>query len=108
MGGVVVDDQRARVAARSWAARRVRGQHSHRNARGELAALARLTADAELAAQQMRELPGDCQTKPGAAEATRGTTVDLRKCFEQERLLRGADADAGVDHGQLELALFVA
>ena len=67
-----------------------------RQIEGEGAADALLAFDIELAAQQARDLAADRQPQPGAAVAPRGAGVGLLERFEDQLLLVGRDADAGV------------
>src|SRR5262245_28495672 len=59
-------------------------------------ALAWLARHCHVAAHHARELAGDGQSEPGAAEALRGGCFGLRKFCEQLRLLFGGHPDAGV------------
>src|SRR6185436_7900075 len=66
----------------------------------EGAALARRALDADLAAEQPRELAADGEPEPGAAVLPAGSAVGLLKGLEDEPLLLRRDADAGVDDGE--------
>src|SRR6185503_20542147 len=64
----------------------------------EGAALPRRARDADLAAEQAGELAADRQAEPRAAVLAAGRAVGLLEGFENEPLLVGRDADAGVHH----------
>ena len=73
-----------------------------RQAQSEAAAAAELRFHLHFATHQVRQLLADEQPQPGAAEAARGGHVGLREGLEQAADLLGAQADAGVDDGQLQ------
>ena len=58
--------------------------------------------DDEIAAHHARELAGDGEAEPGAAEALRGRGIGLGELLEQLRLLLRRHADAGIGHGELD------
>ena len=62
----------------------------------ERAADARLAAQLDLAAEQVRQLAADRQAKPGAAVFAAGRCIGLLERLEDDALLLGLDADAGV------------
>ena len=77
------------------------GLHRHlhvreRQVQRERAALPRLALDADLAAEEARELAADRQAEPCSAVATRGGAVGLLEGLEDELLLVLRDAEAGV------------
>ena len=58
-----------------------------------------LLREADLAAEQVRELAADREAEAGAAVLAAGAGVGLLERLEDELLLLGRDADAGVgDH----------
>ena len=70
-----------------------------RQVQRERAALARLAAEADLAAEQGRELAADREAEAGAAVLAARAGVGLLERLEDQLLLLGRDADAGVgDH----------
>src|SRR5262249_35023132 len=64
----------------------------------EDAALARRADDANFAAQQPRDLAADREAEPRAAEFAAGRPVGLLEGLEDDPLLFGRNADAGVAH----------
>ena len=74
-----------------------RGLVVERQVQREGAALARHARDADLAAEQACELAADGQAEAGAAVLAAGGAVGLLERLEDEALLVGRDADAGVD-----------
>ena len=73
-----------------------------RQAHREHRAFARLARHGHVAAHHARELAGDGEAEPGAAEALRGRRIGLGELLEQLRLLLSRHADAGVGDGQLD------
>ena len=55
-----------------------------------------LAREADLAAQQRRQLAADRQAEAGAAVLAAGARVGLLERLEDQLLLLGRDADAGV------------
>ena len=64
----------------------------------EGAALPRRAVHADLAAQEPRQLAADREPEAGAAVLAAGGAVGLLEGLEDQALLVGRDADAGVDH----------
>src|SRR6185312_4864962 len=64
----------------------------------ERTALARRALDANLAAEQARDLAADRQAEAGAAVLAAGRAVGLLERLEDELLLVARNADAGVAH----------
>jgi len=73
-----------------------------RQAHSEYRALSRLARYRHVAAHHARELAGDGQTEPGAAEALSGRRIGLAELLEQLGLLLRCHADAGVGDGELD------
>ena len=95
VGRVVIDDQQpltGKVGDIGLARRR----HREGETEPEPGTHARFAAQADFAAHQLRQPAGDTQTQAGAAEAAAGGAVGLDEGLEQQRLLVGGDADAGV------------
>jgi hypothetical protein len=69
----------------------------------EAAALAQDAVGAGLAAHQARQVGGDGEAQPGAAEAPGGGGVGLLEGPEEARQGLGLDADAGVDDLEAQL-----
>ena len=59
----------------------------------------------DLAAEQPRQVARDRQAEPGAAELAVGGAVRLAERLEDQLLLLGGDADAGVAHRELHVAV---
>src|SRR5207253_1637187 len=55
-------------------------------------------AQLDLAAEQVRQLAADRETKPGAAVTAAGAGVGLLEGLEDDPLLFRQDADAGIRH----------
>src|SRR5262249_51029814 len=68
----------------------------------EYRALAHLARNRHIAAHQARELAGDGQPEPGAAEALRSRGIGLGELLEQFGLLLRCHTDPGVGHGKLD------
>src|SRR5262249_6258751 len=66
--------------------------------RVERAPLSRLADQTDFAPQEAGQLAADSQTQTGAAVATARAGVGLLKRFENDLLLVGRNADAGVGH----------
>ena len=107
----VVDDEHAHAAQRVFAGRSRRVlQRRECLRRGdrefqldpELAADARRTLQADLAAQEVGQPLDDGKPKPRAAEPPRDRRIGLSERREQERLYVGRNADAGVSHSEAE------
>src|SRR6185369_10691390 len=76
-----------------------------RQIKREGAALADRAAELDFTAQEARELAADGETEAGAADLAAGRGVGLLERFEDDLLLLGRDADAGIgdfegDHGR--------
>src|SRR6185437_15630754 len=83
-------------------AARVRGPDIvERQVEGEGAAAAGDAAEADLAAEQVRQLATDGKPQAGAAVLTRRTGVGLLERLEDDALLLGWDADARIAHREL-------
>jgi len=65
----------------------------------ERRSLAHLAFETNVAAEQLREPPRDCQTQPSAAlhRVSTGAGVDLFKFLEDPRLIGRRDSNASVD-----------
>ncbi len=57
-----------------------------------------------IAPQQMRQVARDRQAQPGAAVLAMGAAIGLAEGFEDELMLVGPDADAGIAHGEGDAA----
>src|SRR3989442_9980304 len=69
------------------------GNRQHQRKR---AALARIARELELAAEEPRQLATDREPEPGAAVLAAGAAVGLLERLEDDSLLVGRDADAGI------------
>ena len=68
----------------------------------ERAAAARHAGQADLAAEQMRQLAADGETEARAAVLARGAGVGLLERLEDDPLLLRRNADAGIAHRELD------
>jgi hypothetical protein len=73
-----------------------------RQAHCEHRPLARLARHRHVATRHARELAGDGEAEPGAAEALRGGGISLAELLEQFRLLFRGQTYAGVGDGELD------
>ena len=71
-----------------------------RQVQRERAARAGLAGEADLAAEQVRELARDCEAEAGAAVLAARACIRLLERLEDQLLLLRRDADAGVGHGE--------
>ena len=69
-----------------------------RQVKREGAALARRAAQLDFAAEQVGQFAADGEAEPGAAVFAAGAGVGLLECLEDDLLLLGRDADAGIGH----------
>ena len=74
----------------------------------ERAAAARHAREADLTAEQVRKLAADGKTQARAAVLARRAGVGLLERLEDDPLLLGRDADAGIAHGELDHRLRLA
>src|SRR5262244_2552549 len=79
-----------------------------RQAHGEHRTFARLARHRHVAAHHARELAGDGEPEPSAAETLRGRGISLAELPEQFCLLLRCHADAGVGDGELDEAAAIA
>ena len=70
--------------------------YDDRQVQRERAALARRADQPDLAAEQRRQLAADGEAETGAAVLAAGAGVGLLERLEDQPLLLGRDADAGV------------
>src|ERR1019366_8137181 len=68
----------------------------------EGAALAQVTLEREIPAEQTREVARDREPEPGAAEAPVRGAVGLAEGLEDRLVLLRRDPDPGVAHGELD------
>src|SRR5262245_47516266 len=86
--------------SRRW--RRARNKwRSDRQAHRKERALTRLARHPHIAAHHTRELAGDGEAEPRAAETLCGSFIRLAELLEQLRLLLSRHADAGIGDGHL-------
>src|SRR6516164_6278805 len=78
-----------------------------RQAHGEHRTFARLARHRDVAAHHARELAGDGEPEPSAAETLRGRGISLAELLEQLRLLLRGHADAAVGDRKLDPAASV-
>src|SRR5260221_9351431 len=78
------------------------GWRATRQAYGEHRPFARFARHGHVAAHHARELAGNGEPKPGAAEALGGRGIGLAELLEQLCLLLRGHADAGVGDGKLD------
>ncbi len=95
---------RSAAAASASPGERARIGDGQSQREAERAALARRALDADRAAHQPDDAVRDGQAEAGAAEAPRRRAVLLGERLEDEGLLVGGDADAGVVDGEAQRA----
>ena len=106
VGGVVIDHEHRQVVQPFRLRRRRPGHRAVRQAEAgrevEGAALADRALDPDPAAHHLHQLRGDGQAQAGAAVLARGGGVGLGEGLEDQPLLFGRDADAGVAHLEMQ------
>jgi hypothetical protein len=78
------------------------GRRAARQAHHEYRPFARFARHGDVATHHARELAGDGEPKPGAAEALSGRRIGLGEFFEQLCLLLLGHADAGIGDSELD------
>src|SRR5215471_18288366 len=95
----IVEPTESKAVSRRLAPRQSHGEHR---------AFALLARHRHVAAHHARELAGDGEAEPRAAEALSGCGIGLTELLEQLCLLLRSHADAGVGDGELDEAAAIA